>query len=134
MGTDPERDGKHSVRAWRFALAGYVVLLGIVSGLAYARGLPLAVLSTPYLDKVLHFLLLGGASFLARRATGDARVPRMGLPAGPSVVGLLATIEECAQKFSPVRTFSLGDLAANLLGVVVFGWLGRPRPRSHRGD
>ncbi|MDI1477380.1 hypothetical protein [Polyangium sp. y55x31] len=123
-----------SVRAWRVALAGYVVLLGIISGLAYARGLPLAVLSTPYLDKVLHFVLLGGASFLARRATDDTRVPRIGLPAGPFVVGLLATIEECAQKFSPTRTFSLGDLAANLLGVVVFGWLGRPRRRSCRGD
>ncbi|MDC0741769.1 hypothetical protein [Polyangium mundeleinium] len=125
---------QRSVRVWRLALAGYVVLLGIISGLAYARGLPLAVLSTPYLDKVLHFGLLGGASFLARRATGDARVPWIGLPAGPVVVGLLATIEECAQRFSPARTFSLGDLAANLLGVVVLGWLARPRPQRHRGD
>ncbi|MDI1447594.1 hypothetical protein [Polyangium sp. 6x1] len=123
-----------SVRAWRLALAGYVALLGVISGLAYARGLPLAVLSTPYLDKVLHFGLLGGASFLARRATDDARVPRIGLPAGPVVVGLVATVEECAQKFSPTRTFSLGDLAANLLGVIVLGWLGGPRGRSHRGD
>jgi polysaccharide biosynthesis protein VpsQ len=47
-----------------------------------------------------------------------------GVPAGPVAVGLLATIEECAQAFFPTRTFSLGDLAANLAGVVVFGWLG----------
>ncbi|MRG95341.1 VanZ family protein [Polyangium spumosum] len=116
-----------SVRAWRLALAGYVVLLGIISGLAYARGLPLSILTTPYLDKVLHFVLLGGASFLARRATNDARVTRLRLPTGPVVVGLAATIEECTQALVSSRTFDLGDLAANLLGVIVFGWLARPR-------
>ena len=123
-----------SVRGWRWALGGYVVLLGVISGLAYARGLPFVILSTPYLDKVLHFVLLGGASFLARRATGDARVTPLRLPTGPVVVGLVATIEECAQKFSPSRTFSVGDLAANLLGVVVFGWLGWPSRSSDGAD
>ncbi len=112
-----------TLRGWRFALAGYVVMLGIISGLAYARGLPLAILTTPYIDKVLHFVLLGGASFLARRATNDARTLAR-IPTGPAVVGLLATIEECTQSLSPVRTFDLGDLAANLAGVVVFGCLG----------
>jgi len=110
-----------SVRLWRFVLALYVVLLGVISGLAYAQGLPMTVLSTPGLDKVIHFLLLGGASFLARKATDDARMK--GIPTGPLVVGLCATIDECTQAFVPTRTFSLGDMAANLAGVIVLGWL-----------
>ncbi len=114
-----------SLRTWRWGLAAYVLFLGIISGLAYARGLPLAVQRTPYLDKVLHFLLIGGASFLARRASDDARVLRS-VPVGPAIVGVLASIEECTQTLSTVRTFDLGDLFANLLGVVVFGWLAGP--------
>jgi VanZ family protein len=110
-----------TLRAWRIALAGYVALLAVISGLAYLHGLPQAVLALSYADKVLHFSLLGGASFLARKATGDSRVARV--PAGPMIVGLCSVIDECTQAFFPSRTFSLGDMAANIAGVVVFGWL-----------
>jgi len=110
-----------SLRAWRIALAGYVALLAVISGLAYQHGLPAVILDLPDADKVLHFLLLGGASFLARKATGDSRVARV--PAGPAIVGLCSVIDECTQAWFPSRTFSLGDMAANLAGVVVFGWL-----------
>jgi VanZ family protein len=102
-----------------------VIMLVVISGLAYAHGLSLALLALPYADKVLHFVLLGGASFLARKATGDKRIA--GVPGGPLAVGMLSVIDECAQAFFPTRTFSLADLAANIAGVVVFALLAGPR-------
>ena len=117
-------NARMTLRAWRFALVGYVVLIGTISGLAYAKGLPRTVLSAPGFDKVLHFLLLGGASLLARKATDDARLGRSRVPLGPFIVGLCATTDECVQAFVPTRSFDLGDMAANLAGVVVLGWLG----------
>lgn len=117
-----------SQRIWQFVLVIYVVILGVISALAYTKRLHVAaIVGKSQADKLIHFVLLGGASFLARRATADARIQRLNLPLGPCVVGLAATIDECAQAFSPVRTFSLGDLAANLGGVVVFGWLAGSR-------
>jgi VanZ family protein len=120
-----------TLRAWRIALAGYVALLAVISGLAYMHGLPAVILYLPYADKVLHFVLLGGASFLARRATGDSRVA--GAPAGPMIVGLCSVIDECTQAFFPSRTFSLADMAANIAGVVVFGWLAGPGKKGAKG-
>ena len=120
-----------SLRAWRIALAGYVAALAVISGLAYLHGLPAVVLTLPYTDKVLHFVLLGGAAFLARKATNDSRAA--GLPAGPAIVGLCSVIDECTQAFFPSRTFSLADMAANLAGVVVFGWLAGLGKRPSEG-
>lgn len=118
-----------SQRVWKFVLVLYVLVLGVISGLAYTKQLHVAaILGRSQADKLIHFVLLGGASFLARRATADARVRRLwNVPLGPFVVGAAASLDECAQAFSPVRTFSFGDLAANLGGVVVFGWLAGAR-------
>jgi polysaccharide biosynthesis protein VpsQ len=117
-----------SQRVWQFVLVIYVIILGVISGLAYTKRLHVAaIVGKSHADKLIHFVLLGGASFLARRATADARMRLGNLPLGPFVVGALATIDEFAQALSPVRTFSLGDLAANLSGVVVFGWLAGSR-------
>ena len=112
-----------TLRAWRLALLLYLLLIGTISGLAYARGLPRTVLSTEGFDKALHFLLLGGASFFARKASDDARVANSWLPLGPLIVGIGATTDECVQAFVPTRTFSFGDMAANLAGVIVLGWV-----------
>lgn len=114
----------NSKRAWQFVLAIYVLGLGVVSLLAYTNQLHVtALMGRSHLDKLLHFVLLGGASFLARRATSDARMRFFDMPVGPFVVGVIATMDECVQGFAPSRTFSLGDLAANIGGVVVFGWV-----------
>jgi len=112
-----------SQRAWQVALIFYVIALGVISALAYTKRLNVAAISRSHVDKLIHFILLGGASFLARRASGDARMKLWNLPWGPFVVGACATLDECAQALSPVRTFSIADMLANLSGVVVLGWL-----------
>jgi VanZ family protein len=117
-----------SQRVWQFVLVIYVLILAVISAAAYTKRLHIsAIVGKSQADKLIHFVLLGGASFLARRATADARMRWYNLPIGPFVVGTCASIDEFAQALSPVRTFSLGDLAANLGGVVVLGWLaGKP--------
>ena len=117
-----------SQRVWKFVLVIYVIILGVISGLAYTQRLHVAaIVGKSHADKLIHFVLLGGASFFARRATADARMRFLSLPLGPFVVGVAATIDEIAQAFSPVRTFSFADMAANIGGVIVFGWLAGSR-------
>ncbi len=115
-----------SPRFWKFVLLLYVIVLGLISAAAYTKRLHVPLFINRYnLDKLIHFILLGCASYLARRSTPRARGPWFDVPTGPFVVGVLATMDECAQAFSPVRTFSFADMAANLGGVIVFGWLAR---------
>ncbi len=117
-----------SQRVWQFVLVVYVIILGLISAAAYTKRLHVAaIFGRSHADKLIHFVLLGGASFFARRATGDARMRFLNLPLGPVVVGVVATMDEFAQAFSPVRTFSFADLAANISGTVVFGWLAGSR-------
>ena len=113
-----------TAHVWKFVLVVYVLILALISAAAYTKHLHVAALvGSSHLDKVIHFFLLGGASFLARKASADARMKFLNLPVGPFIVGLCATIDECAQAFSPARTFDFADMFANLGGVVVFGWL-----------
>ena len=113
-----------SQRVWQFVLVIYVIILGLISAAAYTKRLHVsAIVGRSHADKLIHFVLLGGASFLARRATADARMRFLNLPIGPFVVGAAATLDECAQALSPARTFDLADMAANLGGGIVLGWL-----------
>ena len=115
-------------RVWKFVLVIYVIILGVISAAAYTKTLHVAaIFGRSHADKLIHFVLLGGASFFARRATADARMRLLNLPIGPFVVGVVATIDEFAQAFSPARTFSFADLAANISGTIVFGWLAASR-------
>ncbi len=119
------------LRVWRVSLALYVLALGVISGLAYTKRLHVtALVGHSHADKLLHFVLLGIASLLARGASADARLRFLRVPIGPFVVGVVATMDEFAQALSSARTFDLGDLAANLGGVIVFGWLAGVRPLS----
>lgn len=125
-------------RRWIAAFWGYIAVLATISLAAYLRLLPRETgpLSLPHVDTVLHFMFLGGASYLSHRALGGRRdqVGRFAVPIGPFIVALVSVADECFQAFVPVRTFSLLDMAANLSGVVTFGWLAERaiRPRGGR--
>jgi polysaccharide biosynthesis protein VpsQ len=121
--SEPDVSHDKSRRVWQVALILYVIVLGVISALAYTKRLHVGAISRSHADKLIHFVLLGGASFLARRASGDVRMKLWNWPWGPFVVGICASLDEFAQALSPVRTFSIADLVANISGVVVFGWL-----------
>jgi hypothetical protein len=92
-----------------------IVLL--VTLAAYLGWLNLAALALPGLDKLLHFLLFGALAFFSVGWWAD-RSPWTVL----AILSILAILEEAGQSLSAARTFSVIDLTATLLGVIVFGW------------
>jgi len=90
--------------------------------------------AVPAADKLGHFVLLGTMSLLVNLSM-DLKRWRIGgreLLAGSIIVAILATAEEFTQRFIPTRSFSLLDLAANYLGIFVFGRLAESLARGTR--
>ena len=97
----------------------------------------------PYGDKFCHALLYGvmalalnyglnfrGVRFLTHRLNPFSQNGALGnapytfhLQLGSIIVLIFATIEECTQYYIPSRTFDLGDLLADLVGVVLFSFI-----------
>ena len=102
---------------WLFFTQLAIILVG--THLAYLNLVPWRFLSWPMADKVMHALLMGGISFwlnlwLNGRTT---HVGRWNIPLAVLLPFSLALVEECLQSLSPVRTFDLLDLTADLLGM-----------------
>jgi undecaprenyl-diphosphatase len=104
---------------WPWLLWSQVALLLLASLMAYLGLLNFGLLAFPGADKLFHFLLSGSVAFLAIGWW-------VGRPPGAvlTILGLLATAEESLQALSPARSFDLLDLAAALVGIALFGWLG----------
>ena len=84
---------------------------------AYLGLLDLSVLAMPGVDKVLHFVLYGALAFFSVAWWADRR-PWTVL----GILSILAVLEEASQSLSAVRTFSLVDLIATLLGILALGF------------
>lgn len=90
---------------------------------AYREGLPVFLDTIWQADKVLHVATAGLAVFfldgaLARRAA--FRVAGLAVPLAAVLLLVPAAIEECLQGLSPLRNSSIGDFAADLVGVALF--------------
>ena len=79
----------------------------------------------PHLDKVIHFTLYGVLALLANLAIlGTGRWSALrSIVTGSVLVLIVATVEEYSNQFVAIRDYSLGDLAANYLGILVVGVL-----------
>jgi VanZ family protein len=100
--------------AWLFfAQLGLVILASV---LATTNHFPLDVFKHAPADKIGHLAAYGGLAFFAVAFFGRARSGRV-------LVGLLvaATLEELSQRAFPTRTFDAGDLAMNVVGILMFG-------------
>ena len=77
-------------------------------------------------DKVGHFVLYGLLNFFITRAFLSSLPTRRGgwvtLSVG-LILALFVALEELSQMFFSARTFSLLDLTASLLGIIVGGWV-----------
>ncbi len=114
-----------SAGRWRIGLAVTLLVGGVLSAIAYVRGLPeLRVI--PQLDKVLHFGLAGSIAFFLHGVLKQRRV--LTLPLAGVLVVVACAIEEYMQRFVPTRNSSLGDFAADVAGVVVSLAFARSRP------
>jgi VanZ family protein len=79
-----------------------------------------------YADKAGHFILYGILALLINltlfRSFPIGRRTRVVVTIG-LVLALLIGLEEFSQQYFADRTFSLADLSASYLGVIVFSWL-----------
>jgi VanZ family protein len=127
----------HRARARRLFDAGLIAQTAFVlltSLGAYLGSLPTQLPSWPHADLAGHAVLVGMVAFFLAGAL--ALRGRAGWIA-PVAVLACAGIEEWAQRFSPLRSSSWVDFAADVIGVCVLSWLARactrPRRSSRRG-
>jgi len=123
-------------------LGVYIFVLAFIIFLADRKGtryLLNFVGNVPYGDKLGHFLLMGGFSFLLNMVLSARkfRVWKIEYLAGSVIVLVVVTLEEISQKFVAGRTFDWGDLVFDFLGIFLFGELARivcrKREISHEG-
>ena len=91
--------------------------------------------SFPYGDVLGHFLLVGALAFLVNLGLSNKTVILRSkkILLGSLLLAVLMTLEELAQLFFPARTFSLLDLAASYLGILIFSWLAMKVKKSSAG-
>jgi VanZ family protein len=84
----------------------------------------LALIQTSfYGDKAIHFALVGVLALMVNlslripRTTSRTRIILM----GSAITIIVATLEECSNLWVATRSCSLGDLAANYLGILCIG-------------
>jgi len=108
-------DTRRPLWAWLFFLQLALVICATV--LATRGALPVRVFQPP-VDKLGHLGGYGLLAFLAVSFFGPARRWRV-----VGVLLLASTLDELSQRAFPTRTFDLGDLAMNVLGIVALGSL-----------
>lgn len=106
---------------WTIAFLVYLALLVSIIALAYLGHIPAEIAYIPAYDTIGHVVLLGIAAYLLHRALNrrTVRVFGVALPLGPLLVALVALLEELAQGWSPRRTASPFDLAADFAGIAL---------------
>jgi VanZ family protein len=106
----------------------YAAVLAAIIVAADANWLPPIVQQfhyLPYLDKVGHFTLYGLLALFANLAllsSGRWTAVRA-IVIGTTAALTIASLEEYSNRFVAVRDWSLGDLAANYLGILCLGLL-----------
>ncbi|MFH2096692.1 MAG: VanZ family protein [Bacteroidota bacterium] len=106
-------------KVWKIIFIVYLALLACVSISAYLKLIPTEVNRIPHYDTIMHFLLLGFASFLSFKATSGKKFLRI-IPLWPFIIAIMASADEIIQIFFPARNFSYKDLVANLAGIFLF--------------
>lgn len=116
------------------------VYLGFIAFTVYAanqRSLPTGItnflFATPGIDKVCHFVLVGGLAVTINWLLNcrDIRIARLEIQLGTVICLIVATLEEISQAWNPNRTADIIDFSMNTLGILLLGPLARklPQPR-----
>jgi VanZ family protein len=105
----------------------FLVALVALADSGHGQQLFLLAKKVPAGDKVGHFLLFGTLSFLVNLVlrAAEVRLWRIAFLKGSAIVASLVTLEEFSQLFFRSRSFDLGDLTADILGIWLCGWLAR---------
>jgi VanZ family protein len=95
---------------------------GYLSLLAYREGLPELFARVQQFDKVVHFSTAGLLAFFldgALRRRSAFTIGGFAMPLAALLILVPAGIEEFLQRYSALRTSSIWDFTADLLGVLV---------------
>ncbi|NRD21161.1 VanZ family protein [Winogradskyella eckloniae] len=80
----------------------------------------------PFGDKMGHFFLFGVLTLLINFALKYKEFKLfIKLPIGTCIVAIVVLIEEISQGFIPNRTLDITDLLADVLGILLFSYLGK---------
>jgi hypothetical protein len=129
-------------RDWRWLLWPQLALMAVISQIAYLDLLHFSFLKWPLADKSLHFILFGLAVFWLNLWLEGRLVHLRGwaIPLALLVAISIASSEEVAQGWSPVRTASWFDWSSDMLGMFFFWRLSchalkvkSARPASSKG-
>jgi polysaccharide biosynthesis protein VpsQ len=103
----------------------FLVGLTLLADTGHGRRLFALVSLIPGGDKAGHLVLYGILSFLINDVlrAAEVRLGRISLLKGSLIVMIVVTLEECSQLFFAARTFDLGDLGADFIGIWLFGKL-----------
>ena len=129
--------GDRGAAARRWLLWPQLAAIVVVTQMAYLDLLPRQLLTTPGIDKVLHFSLFGLAAFWLHHWLTPSRLGRAWSAQGVLALAVLApfslaAIEEYFQRLSPLRTSDISDLASDLGGMLVFAALSAALLRLER--
>jgi undecaprenyl-diphosphatase len=104
-----------------------VSLALVITFMAYLGLIPYFLLTWPFADKALHMLLIGSLAFWLNLWLPDLQLAygRLRVPVAIVLPFALAAVEEGLQSYSPRRTFDLGDLVSDLVGLLLFYALSR---------
>lgn len=111
---------------WLTAVFWIFILLIIFLADTGQLGILSAIYHIPFADKVGHFILYGILVLLIDLTLFQSFPQRSRTSIAVASGLLLASLigfEEFSQRFFENRTFSLGDLTASYLGLIVFAWL-----------
>lgn len=114
-----------SRRMFRAGLAAYGTMVVMIGAGAYLGILPTGIQAIPHFDLVMHLILIGGVGFFLDGALDHRPLLGRWWSLGGTLVLIVAGIEEWAQRFSPRRSSSFSDYAADIAGVILFVWLAR---------
>jgi len=92
--------------------------------------------TVPMGDKAFHLFFAFGLGLASDHGFGrDVRIGTLTMRSTPLWLCPLVFLEECSQRFIPGRTFDLGDLLADAIGLALGFVASRVlRHRSARGD
>jgi VanZ family protein len=113
---------RRPIWAWLFFLQ--IVLVAGASVLATRGALPVQLFRAPF-DKLGHLGAYGLLACLGVSFFGPTRRWRV-----ICVLLVASTLEEISQRAFPTRTFDLGDIAMNVIGIAAMGMIAARRVRE----
>lgn len=122
-----------NIKRLAFVFTLFLLTIILLADLGFLRFVLFLVSRVPYLDKILHFLLIGTLTFLVSSALVEALPslnPKWVLLSAVFILAVVFTLEEISQGPIRGRDASWADLAANYAGILVFGGLAWLRVRK----